>query len=126
MKYIKIFESFNKKEIIQDCEDILLDARDKGFRIDINTWTSDSIAIFLTNPTKITVSGDLIGDDLIPNLDFQSEIKPCIEHLISFLKESGYKLESIYVINDLNPREVTKLNEIIKVHRLELRFTSQM
>ena len=118
MRYInsyKLFESFN--DIKSTIEDILRDLEDIDIRVDINNW--NGIEVFLTPPDSIKYE----------------TIKPNIEHLVSFLEENGWRIDTIYNIVDLKPSIVEftficstvanvlyyELNDK-EIGRLELRF----
>lgn len=120
MKYLRKFnESNDIGEINSTIEDILRDLEDNNIRIDINNW--DGIEIFLTNKKEHKL-GNLTAPDTFP----YETIKPNIEHLVSFLKENGWRIGSIYNIIDLKPTRLRpsgyeNLNGE-EIGRLELRF----
>lgn len=91
MKFIKLFESFNKKGIKETCEDILLELHDNGFesyvRIDDIVGTDnkklpDSIAVGV----GCRKEGELVAFNY-------SDIKEVINRLIDYLEIDGYNLQ---------------------------------
>lgn len=93
MKFIKLFESFNKKGIKETCEDILLELQDLGFESDVHI---DDIVDTnnKTLPDSIAVS---IGYNQLA-FDYD-DIKEVTNRLIEYLESDGYTLQTGYVID---------------------------
>ncbi len=86
MKFIKLFESFNKKGIKETCEDILLELRDVGFESVVYTDVIDFDQKII--PNAIAVS---IGYEATPfNYD---DIKEVVNRLFDYLENEGYSLQ---------------------------------
>lgn len=87
MKFIKLFESFNKKGIKETCEDILLELQDLGFESDVHI---DDIVDTnnKTLPDSIAVS---IGYNQLA-FDYD-DIKEVTNRLIEYLESDGYTLQ---------------------------------
>jgi hypothetical protein len=124
MRYIKSYKLFESLDYINSTiEDILRDLEDSDIQVEIYNW--DGIEVFLTNRKEHTHTmlfgtfGRFTAPDSFP----YETIKPNIEHLVSFLKENGWIIDSIYNVVDLKPSniEYKDLNGK-EIGRLELRF----
>ena len=123
---MKTYESFENRtgdkrtrgNLKLEIEDILRELEDDDIRVDVNFW--DGVEVFLTNKNE-HILGNFTAPDTFP----YEIIKPNIEHLVSFLKESGYKIKSIHNIVDLESsgslRHYWQLDGD-EIGRLELRF----
>lgn len=99
MKFIKLFESFNKKGIKETCEDILLELQDLGFESDVhiddivdtnNKTLPDSIAVSIGHDQEYT-ENIRRGIAVLPfNYD---DIKEVTNRLIEYLEGDGYTLQ---------------------------------
>ena len=116
MRYLKTYESFDSLKL--EIEDILRELEDDGIRIDVQGW--DGIHVFLTNTKE-----HKLGPYTAPDTFKYEVIKPNIEHLVSFLKDKGYKMKSIHNIKNLNStgsRVQYPDLDGSEIGRLELRF----
>lgn len=120
MRLIKMFESFN---IENDINDILYEIEDLGFRVD-KSISKDEISIFITNEKE--EKGNTHDWMTYPMTVEFSVLRYNIEHLISFLKDNDWELDSCYNIIQLNPAkiDISKLKDNDLVGRLEFRFNN--
>jgi len=125
---IKNWEQYNENNnesldyINSTIEDILRDLEDDDIRVDINNW--DGIEVFLTNTKEHSIVYNAAMKLFkAPNTFTYETIRPNIEHLVSFLKENGWRIDSIYNIVDLKPSNM-KYEDLDgkEIGRLELRF----
>lgn len=118
MKYLKTYETFGVwSDDLIELEHILRDLEDDGIRVDVNHF--DGINVYLTNSSEHEH-----GSFTAPDTFLFSQIKHNIEHLVSYLDEEGYEIDSIYNIVDLKPSKVEyeQLTDNTEVGRLEFRF----
>lgn len=103
MKFIRLFESFGKKSIVETCDDILIDLRDEGYQVDV---TIDGIASFNNKvaPDSIAVSVSKCQENT-SNVNRTRRINSAspvfladpimvvINRVEEYLKSEGYSLE---------------------------------
>ena len=131
MRYMKTYESFGnpfgnsprdrraREYFKSEIEDILRELEDNNIRVEVYFW--DGVEVFLTSRNEHEVRRGLLAPDTFP----YEVIKPNIEHLVSFLEESGYKIKSIHNIVNLESRvSITQYPDLDgeEIGRLEFRF----
>ena len=94
MKYLKSYKIFESvvshvDEVIEECRDILLPIEDDLIRLHV--YLNDSYLVRSRSNEEIVVID--VGDEYIDKIvDFQ-HYKDSFEHLFSYLKEQGFKLD---------------------------------
>lgn len=90
MKYLKeykLFESLDDHDVSIFGSYILADLQDDGFKVSSRMFKLNGRSYF-----SLSIRHD--------DTKFYSDIKPVIDHLVSFLKENDYKLNTVQNIID--------------------------
>jgi hypothetical protein len=86
MKYIKLFENFdNFEEIVEECRDILTEAKDAGYTFHIESYPKSKFGV---GSIQIFINKKGVID---PNV-FWNEFEDVFQRLSGYLKDCGFSL----------------------------------
>ncbi len=115
MKYLKIFEKFeefNINEIVDECNDILLELKDLGIKFHIKSPVVDDV---ISRYLDVIIGERSMYYEVAID---SNQIIPSIEHLISYLESMNLKLvgvDGLGKIESSNRRVIIKklpLNQV--------------